>query len=44
MTTNVGAAREVAGIISLFIVAMTAGLALVARWFGFQVGVKDRGV
>ncbi|MGE0652711.1 MAG: ABC transporter permease, partial [Alphaproteobacteria bacterium] len=44
MNTNVGAAREVAGIISLFIVAMTAGLALVARWFGFQVGVKDRGV
>lgn len=42
MTTNVGAAREVAGIISLFIVAMTAGIALIARWFGFQVGVKDR--
>jgi iron(III) transport system permease protein len=41
MTTNVGSAREVAGIISLFIVAMTAGLALVARWFGFQVGVKN---
>ncbi len=44
MTTNVGAAREVAGIISLVIVAMTAGIALVARWFGFQVGVRDRGI
>jgi iron(III) transport system permease protein len=42
MTTSTGGAREVAGIISLFIVAMTAGLALIARWFGFQVGVKDR--
>jgi iron(III) transport system permease protein len=42
VTTTTGGAREVAGIISLFIVAMTAGLALVARWFGFQVGVKDR--
>lgn len=42
MTTNVGAAREVAGIISLVIVVMTAGVALVARWFGFQVGVRDR--
>ncbi len=42
MTAGVGSAREVAGIISLFIVAMTAGLALIARWFGFQVGVKER--
>ncbi len=42
MTTSTGSAREVAGIISLFIVAMTAGLALVARWAGFQVGIKDR--
>jgi len=42
MTTSTGSAREVAGIISLFIVAMTAGLALIARWIGFQVGVKDR--
>lgn len=41
MTTSVGAAREVAGIISLFIVAMTAGIALIARWIGFQVGVKS---
>lgn len=42
VTQTTGGAREVAGIISLFIVAMTAGLALVARWFGFHVGVKDR--
>lgn len=42
MTTSTGSAREVAGIISLFIVAMTAGLALLARWVGFQVGVRDR--
>lgn len=42
MTTSTGSAREVAGIISLFIVAMTAGLALIARRFGFQVGVKQR--
>lgn len=42
MTTSTGSAREVAGIISLFIVAMTAGLAVIARWCGFQVGVKDR--
>ncbi len=42
MTTSTGSAREVAGIISLFIVAMTAGLALIARWFGFRVGVRDR--
>ena len=42
MTTSVGAAREVAGIISLFIVAMTAGVALTARWFGYQVGLRDR--
>jgi iron(III) transport system permease protein len=42
MTTSTGSAREVAGIISLFIVVMTAGLALIARWAGFQVGVRDR--
>lgn len=41
MTTSTGAAREVAGIISLFVVLMTAGLALIARWLGFQVGVKN---
>ncbi len=41
MTTSTGSAREVAGIISLFIVAMTAGLALIARWVGFQAGVKN---
>jgi iron(III) transport system permease protein len=42
MTSNAGSSREVAGIISLFIVAMTAGLALIARWIGFQVWVKER--
>ncbi len=42
VTTSTGSAREVAGIISLFIVAMTAGLALIARWFGCQAGVRDR--
>jgi len=41
MTTSTGAAREVSGIISSFVVAMTAGLALIARWLGFQVGVKN---
>jgi iron(III) transport system permease protein len=41
MTASTGAAREVAGIISLFVVAMTAGLALIARWLGFQVSVKN---
>lgn len=41
MTSVDGAAREVAGIISLIIVAMTAGVALIARWCGFQVGVKS---
>ena len=42
MTSAAGSSREVAGIISLFVVAMTTGLALVARWFGFQIGVKSR--
>jgi iron(III) transport system permease protein len=42
MTSVTGSSREVAGIISLFVVAMTTGLALVARWFGFQIGVKSR--
>ena len=42
MTSVAGSSREVAGIISLFVVAMTAGLALVARWAGFQIGVKSR--
>jgi iron(III) transport system permease protein len=41
MTSAAGSSREVAGIISLFVVAMTAGLALIARWCGFQVGVKN---
>jgi iron(III) transport system permease protein len=42
MTSATGSSREVAGIISLFVVAMTAGLALMARWLGFQVGVRSR--
>ena len=42
MTSAAGSSREVAGIISLFVVAMTTGLALVARWLGFQIGVKSR--
>jgi len=42
MTSATGSSREVAGIISLFVVAMTTGLALIARWFGFQIGVKSR--
>jgi iron(III) transport system permease protein len=42
MTSATGSSREVAGIISLFVVAMTAGLALVASWFGLQIGVKSR--
>ena len=41
MTSVDGAAREVAGIISLFIVAMTAGLALIARSFAFRRGLKN---
>lgn len=40
MTTSVGSAREVAGIITLVIVAMTTGLALLARWVGYRVGIK----
>lgn len=42
MTSVAGSSREVAGIISLFVVAMTTGLALIARWAGFQIGVKSR--
>lgn len=42
MTSAAGSSREVAGIISLFVVAMTAGLALLARWLGFQVGVRTK--
>lgn len=42
MTSATGSSREVAGIISLFVVAMTAGLALIARWFGFRVGVTSK--
>ena len=40
MTTDAGASREVAGILSLIVIAMTAGLALIARALGYRVGVK----
>lgn len=40
MTNEQGRQLEAAGIISLIIVAMTVGVALVARAFGFQVGIK----
>jgi iron(III) transport system permease protein len=43
MTTSVGSAREVAGIISLIIVAMTTVLAVAARWVGYRVGIKNPG-
>ncbi|MGE5538611.1 MAG: ABC transporter permease [Gemmatimonas sp.] len=41
MTSVDGAAREVAGIISLIIVAMTAGVALLARWVAFRRGIQS---
>lgn len=41
MTNEQGRQLESAGIISLIIVAMTVGVALVARGFGFQVGIKQ---
>lgn len=40
MTTSTGDSREVAGIISLFIVGITVVMALLARWVGFRVGIK----
>ncbi len=40
MTSEQGRQLEAAGIVSLIIVAMTVGVALVARAFGFQVGIK----
>ncbi len=40
MTSTGSSSREVAGIISLFVIAMTAGLALIARWVGFRVGIQ----
>ncbi len=41
MTTDASASREVAGIISLVVIVMTAGLAIFARWLGYRIGVKD---
>lgn len=40
MTSEQGRQLEAAGIVSLIIVAMTVGVALVARGLGFQVGIK----
>lgn len=40
MSQSDGANLEGAGIVSLFIVLLTAGVALLARKFGFQVGIR----
>jgi iron(III) transport system permease protein len=40
MTNEQGRQLEAAGIVSLIIVAMTVGVALVARALGFQVGIR----
>jgi iron(III) transport system permease protein len=42
MTNEQGPQREEAGIISLIIMAMTVGLALVARGFGFRMGIRQQ--
>ena len=42
MTRSAGIDIEGAGIVSLFIVAMTAGVALIARRFGLQLGVSHQ--
>lgn len=42
MTHSDGAELEAAGIVSLVMIAMTVGVALVARRFGFRVGVPQR--
>ena len=41
MTNEQGRQLEQAGIISLILIAMTVGLALVARGFGFRVGIRQ---
>ncbi len=41
MTHSNGAELEAAGIVSLVMIAMTVGVALVARRFGFRVGVRN---
>ena len=40
MTNEQGRQLEAAGIVSLVIIAMTVGVALLARAFGFQVGIR----
>jgi len=42
MTNEQGPQREEAGIISLIIMAMTVGLALMARGFGFRMGIRQQ--
>jgi ABC-type Fe3+ transport system permease subunit len=42
MTRSAGIDIEGAGIVSLFIVAMTAGVALIARRFGLQLGISHQ--
>jgi iron(III) transport system permease protein len=42
MTNEQGRQLEAAGIVSLIIIAMTVGVALLARAFGFQVGIRQK--
>jgi iron(III) transport system permease protein len=41
MTNEQGRQLEAAGIVSLIIVAMTVGVALLARFFGFHAGIRQ---
>lgn len=41
MTNEQGRQLEAAGIVSLIIIAMTVGVALLARLFGFHVGIRQ---
>lgn len=43
MTNEQGRQLEAAGIVSLIIIAMTVGVALIARVFGFRVGLTQQG-
>jgi hypothetical protein len=40
MTNEQGRQLEAAGIVSLIIIAMTVGVALLARFFGFHAGIR----
>jgi len=42
MTHSDGAELEAAGIVSLVMIALTVGVALMARRYGFRVGVPQR--